>query len=82
MPVHQIEFIRMIEMVLVKYYEKILSRYRSLMAGEQLHEDYQGVGIISAGWACEDDIVQLLLKNTYFTPGIPNLAVNKALAES
>ncbi|KAI8614367.1 Sec8 exocyst complex component-specific domain-containing protein [Chytriomyces sp. MP71] len=82
MPVHQIEFIRMIEMVLVKYYEKILSRYRSLMAGEQLHEDYQGVGIISAGWACEDDIVQLLLKNTYFTPGTPNLDTNKALAES
>ncbi|KAJ3075448.1 hypothetical protein HDU98_008066 [Podochytrium sp. JEL0797] len=82
MPVHQLEFIRMIEMVLVKYYEKILSRYRSLMAGEQLHEDYQGVGIISAGWACEDEVVQLLLKNTYFLPGVPNLAVNKALAES
>ncbi|KAJ3293376.1 hypothetical protein HDU79_000412 [Rhizoclosmatium sp. JEL0117] len=82
MPVHQLEFIKMIEMVLVKFYEKILSRYRSLMAGEQLHEDYQGVGIISAGWACEDEVVQLLLKNTYFLPGIPNLEVNKTLAES
>ncbi|KAI9334954.1 Sec8 exocyst complex component-specific domain-containing protein [Obelidium mucronatum] len=82
MPVHQIEFIKMIEMIVVKFYEKILARYRSLMAGEQLHEDYQGVGIISAGWACEDEVVQLLLKNTYFLPGIPNAAINKVLAES
>ncbi|KAJ3120619.1 hypothetical protein HK100_012724 [Physocladia obscura] len=81
-PVHQNEFIRMIEMVLVKYYDKILARYRTLMAGDQLHEDYEGVGIISAGWACEDEIVQLLLKNTYFMPGVPNLEINKALAES
>ncbi|KAJ3012377.1 UNVERIFIED_CONTAM: hypothetical protein HDU68_001241 [Siphonaria sp. JEL0065] len=82
MPVHQSEFIKMVEMTLVKFYEKILARYRSLMAGEQLHEDYQGVGIISAGWACEDEVVQLLLKNTYFLPGIPNPIVNKVLAES
>ncbi|KAJ3201082.1 hypothetical protein HDU82_008374 [Entophlyctis luteolus] len=81
MPVHQLEFIRMIEMVLVKFYEKILAKYKSLFAGEISNEDYNGVGVLSAGWACEEEIVQLLLKNTYFLPGTPDAEVNKALLE-
>ncbi|KAJ3390185.1 hypothetical protein HDU84_007881 [Entophlyctis sp. JEL0112] len=78
---HQLEFIRMIEMVLVKFYEKILAKYKSLFAGEISNEDYNGVGVLSAGWACEEEIVQLLLKNTYFLPGTPDAEVNKALLE-
>ncbi|KAJ3217398.1 hypothetical protein HDU67_007981 [Dinochytrium kinnereticum] len=47
-PVHQNEFIKMIEMVLVKYYEKCLNRFRALMSGDQTGREYEGVGIISA----------------------------------
>ncbi|KAJ3334079.1 hypothetical protein HDU76_011603 [Blyttiomyces sp. JEL0837] len=80
MPVQQAEFVRMVEMVLVKYYERVLSRYRELMSGGN-RLDYDGVGIISAGWACEDEIVQLLLQNTYLQGGVPDFEFNRSLAE-
>ena len=36
--------------------------------------------MISAGWACEDEIVQLLLANTFFKDGVPSEDLNKSLA--
>jgi hypothetical protein len=43
------------------------------MSGDKSKVDYEGVGIISAGWACEDEIVQLLLQNTFFQSGVGSL---------
>ncbi|KAJ3411659.1 hypothetical protein HDV05_001868 [Chytridiales sp. JEL 0842] len=80
-PIHKHEVIRMIEMVLVKFYEKCLARFRSLMSGDKSKADYEGVGIISAGWACEDEIVQLLLQNTYFQNGVIDVHLNYTLAQ-
>ncbi|KAJ3108836.1 hypothetical protein HDU97_010108 [Phlyctochytrium planicorne] len=79
--VHQTEFVKMIEMVLVKYYEKCLNRFRALMFGDHSGQEYEGVGVISAGWACEDEIVKLLLQNTFFLNGTPDLDVNHSLSQ-
>ncbi|KAJ1548948.1 hypothetical protein HK405_012485 [Cladochytrium tenue] len=63
-PVHRNEFVRLIEMVLVKLYDRLLGYYRNQTAADMENES-----AISARWACEDEIVQLLLHNTLFLPG-------------
>ncbi|KAI8850248.1 hypothetical protein BC829DRAFT_389576 [Chytridium lagenaria] len=65
----------------IPFYEKCLNRFRALMSGDQSGREYEGVGILSAGWACEDEIVQLLLQNTFFLNGTPDLEVNQALSQ-
>ncbi|KAI9362487.1 hypothetical protein DFJ73DRAFT_756768 [Zopfochytrium polystomum] len=68
-PVHKLEFVRMIEMILVKFYDKLLNRFRTLMSCEKGQSDRETMSSISAGWACEDEIVQLLLQNTLLLSG-------------
>jgi exocyst complex component 4 len=74
-PVHQEDFIVIMETMLDKYYEKCLVRYESLQAvesGNFQQNQIQSPGneqqrILSASWLDNEEIVKLLRKNTHLT---------------
>ncbi|OZJ02130.1 hypothetical protein BZG36_04585 [Bifiguratus adelaidae] len=60
MPAHQEDFVRMTELVLLKYYERAFTRFNGLVAKEA-NEEYPEITIAtSARWAQEESIVALL----------------------
>lgn len=74
-PVHQEDFVGIMETMLGKYYEKCLVRYESLLIVESATyfqsaslspgSEEQLQRILSAQWLDNEEIVKLLCKNTY-----------------
>ncbi|KAI9491703.1 Sec8 exocyst complex component-specific domain-containing protein [Zychaea mexicana] len=73
MPFHTEEYIRMVEVVLLKYYEKCYQRFYSTVArggssdnGEK-KEDTPEMDISTSGdWAQDESLIALLAQNPYF----------------
>ncbi|CAM0140394.1 unnamed protein product [Umbelopsis sp. WA50703] len=71
MPFHTDEYIRMIEIVLLKFYEKCFERFHSIAAPDNKNNindrsDEYPISL-SANWAQEEDIVVLLTQSPYFS---------------
>lgn len=71
MPFHTDEYIRMIEIVLLKFYEKCFERFHSIAAPDNKNNindrsDEYPISL-SANWAQEEDIVALLTQSPYFS---------------
>ncbi|KAI7857397.1 Sec8 exocyst complex component-specific domain-containing protein [Circinella umbellata] len=69
MPFHTDEYIRMIEVVLLKYYEKCYQRFYSTVArsGSSGNEDTREMDISTSGdWAQDENLIALLAQNPYF----------------
>ncbi|KAI8146190.1 hypothetical protein BJV82DRAFT_600834 [Fennellomyces sp. T-0311] len=73
MPFHTEEYIRMIEVVLLKYYEKCYQRFYSTVArgraddSEERREDTPDMDISTSGdWAQDESLIGLLAQNPYF----------------
>ncbi|RUS32021.1 hypothetical protein BC938DRAFT_476467 [Jimgerdemannia flammicorona] len=70
MPFHKDEYIRMIELILLKYYEKCFGRFHAIVAKEaestEENNDDLPMGV-SANWAQDEVLVGLLSQNPYFS---------------
>ncbi|ORY92249.1 hypothetical protein BCR43DRAFT_508347 [Syncephalastrum racemosum] len=71
MPFHIEEYVRMIEVVLLKYYEKCYQRFYSTVAKGGAYDDKEKntaeIDICTSGdWAQDESLVALLAQNPYF----------------
>ncbi|CEI89960.1 hypothetical protein RMCBS344292_04296 [Rhizopus microsporus] len=74
MPFHTDEYVRLIEIVLLKFYEKCYQRFYSTVArgsshmSEQQQQNMTDVTIsLSGDWAQDESLISLLTQNPYFT---------------
>ncbi|KAI9311522.1 Sec8 exocyst complex component-specific domain-containing protein [Dichotomocladium elegans] len=71
MPFHTEEYTRLIEVVLLKYYEKCYQRFYSLVARGGAYDDKKEGGAeadisTSGDWAQDESLIGLLAQNPYF----------------
>ncbi|KAJ3123240.1 hypothetical protein HK098_002078 [Nowakowskiella sp. JEL0407] len=64
-PVHQEECINLIEMIIQRFHDKCLTRFRTLVAADHSVVDSDGNGIVSANWASNEELIKILLQNPY-----------------
>ncbi|KAI9204105.1 Sec8 exocyst complex component-specific domain-containing protein [Polychytrium aggregatum] len=80
LPVHQDEFVKMIEILIIRYYEKCCGRFRGIMSQDGVALD-RPTEILTANWAQHEDLVHILIQNTYFLKGPVNKDVNEKLGQ-
>jgi len=84
-PVHQDQFARIVEAVLVKYYERCEQRFFDLTnsdgAGDGMHESDGNSDCLSATWAQNIAIKKILVQNSNFLGGGRNSSRDEELSE-
>ncbi|KXS11677.1 hypothetical protein M427DRAFT_426557 [Gonapodya prolifera JEL478] len=82
-PVHREEFVNMIEMILAKYHDKCQAKFRALMSTESTTgEQVDQMAILSAVWAQDTGLVEILSQNSNFlNTEEDDAAANESLSE-
>ncbi|KAJ3149479.1 hypothetical protein HDU89_003843 [Geranomyces variabilis] len=81
-PVHGVEVVRMVEVVIRGYYEKCLARFNALTSSNQPGADGGYSSIVSASWVRDDTVAEVLAAHSLLpldSKGNPNRELSEAL---